>query len=157
MNLPDNDLGDWRVAVLGRVMHDIPPAYKGGPSHKAGSPAYKVTAVKHPKHNIFGFIESVPTALALSIALKTAREAKKLQSTLALENTVTPWGKGKNVAEPNIPHLFDFFEQSMSSAVFSFHALEVFSNYTIGIKTSGSMQIKYKNKSKYAKSKRDCK
>ena len=43
-------LGDWRIALATRLVKDVPAAYPGGPSHKAGAPVYVSSLTKHSRH-----------------------------------------------------------------------------------------------------------
>lgn len=130
-SVEQDGLGDWRISVVTTLTSDIPPAYPGGPSHKAGAPVYLSSLALDPEHNAIGFITPSPTAMALNAAIRSAVRATDLRKTLALTDTVTPIGSGKNVVTENLPHLYDFFEHSMTSVICSFQALEMFSNEMI--------------------------
>jgi hypothetical protein len=126
-----DNFGDWRISFVTTSLSDIPAAYPGGPSHKAGTPLYFASLSSDPQHNAIGFVTPSPTALALSVAIKSATRATELRKTLALTDTVTPIGRGKNVANENLTHLYDFFEHCMTSVICSFQAVEMFSNEQI--------------------------
>lgn len=134
--------GDWRIAAVTTLARDIPPAYPGGPSHKAGSSVYLSTVTKHAEHNNIGFITPSPIALALNISFSYAVVAEKLQSTFVLKDTITPFGDGKAIEEENLPQLFNFFESCMISVVFGFQAIETYANWIIGLKVSEPMQVR---------------
>lgn len=34
----EGDVGDWRIALAARIAQDLPEAYPGGPTQKAGTP-----------------------------------------------------------------------------------------------------------------------
>lgn len=144
--MTNEKFGDWRIAFVTTLAQDVPAAYPGGPSHRAGTPVYQSSVTKHPEHNTLGFITPSPVALALNLAFKGAQKAKKLQSALALENVATPQGSGKSVAKPNLPLLYDFFEMCMSTVVFSFQAVEVYSNHTISSYAKGPITVKRKDR-----------
>ena len=57
-----------------------------------------------------------------------------MRAEISYERTVTPHGRGRSVPNDQAPRLYDFFEQSMMAAVFSFNALEMFCNQTIADK-----------------------
>jgi len=138
----NEEFGDWRIDVVGRLVNDLPAAYPGGPSHKAGSPVYsKVTGVRHPIHNIVNFITPSPTALALNIAIGAALEATRLRRTMAFVEVPTPRGSGKSIAMENLTHLYDYFGQFMMAATFSFQALETFSNWIISQKVKAPFKL----------------
>jgi hypothetical protein len=126
----DDGLGDWRIKQAMRLAKDIPAAYPGGPSHKAGTPVYLMSSVGHKKFTSIGFATPSATAIALKIAFTSSREAIKLHSKLTLRDVVTPNGIGKSI--DNLPLLYDFFEYCMSAVIFSFQAIETFSNWEIG-------------------------
>jgi hypothetical protein len=138
----NEELGDWRIEQVGRLVNDLPAAYPGGPSHKAGSPIYpKPTLVRHPVHNVISFVTANPTALALSIAVRAADEAQRLRRTLAFIDTATHLGGGKGVANENLTHLYDYFEHFMTAVTFSFQALETFSNWVISNSLKTNFQL----------------
>jgi len=145
--MKNDGLGDWRIQAATRLAKDVPPAYSGGPSHKAGAPVYLTTVTRDSKGGNIGFITPSPTALALNIAASAGKKAMDLRRTLAFKNVVTPYGSGKSVANENIPHLFNYFEQCMITTTFSFHALETFCNDIIANKLKGTYQLKKRKKS----------
>lgn len=134
-------LGDWRIAAVTTLAQDVPAAFPGGPAHKAGAPVYQGSLTRDPLHNVIGFITPSPTALALNVAMKNASKAKALRETLALNNTLTPWGSGESVVNENVPHLFDFFEHTMTAVFASFQSLEVFSNEVISKELRGTFDL----------------
>lgn len=138
----EDNLGDWRIAVVSTLLNDLPAAFPGGPAHKAGTPVYLSSLTRDPKHNAIGFITPSPTALALNAAFRSALRAKKLRNTLALTDTVTPLGSGKQVAKENLPHLYDFFEHSMIAVTCSFQSLEMFCNQIIAQKPQSGFGLK---------------
>lgn len=138
--------GDWRIQAVATLAQDVPAAYPGGPSHKAGVPVYLVSAAKHDEHNSIGFVTPNHPALALNIALGASKKANHLKQTLAFKDVVTPSGPGKSVAHENLPHLYDFFEQCMISATFSFQALESYCNSVIKSEAKEPIRIKRRKK-----------
>ncbi len=131
LSVEHDGFGDWRIAVVTTLTSDVPAAYPGGPSHKAGAPVYVSSLSSDREHNAIGFITPSPAAMALNASIKAAVRATDLRKTLALTDTVTPIGSGKSVANENLPHLYDFFEHSMTSVICCFQALEMFSNEMI--------------------------
>lgn len=136
---------DWRIQAIARLAKDLPPAYPGGPSHKAGAIIYPSTVTRESKGNTIGFIRPSPTALALSIAIKASKKAVKLRQTIAFEDVVTPHGSGKSVAKENTPHLYDYFEYCMIAVTFSFQALETFCNDMIAKNLKGTYSLQRRN------------
>jgi hypothetical protein len=137
----EDNFGDWRIAAVTTLVNDLPAAFPGGPAHKAGTPVYLSSLTRDRKHNAIGFITPSPTALALNAAFRSALQAKKLRNTLALTDTVTPLGNGKQVANENLPHLYDFFEHSMIAVTCSFQSLEMFCNEIIAQKSQSSFGL----------------
>ena len=140
--MKNNGLGDWRIQAATRLAKDVPAAYPGGPSHKAGSPVYLTTVSRDARGHCVGFITPSPTALALSLAASAGKRAVDLRATLALKDVVTPYGSGMSVAQENLPHLFNYFEQCMVAVSFSFQALETFCNDIIANKLEGTFQLR---------------
>lgn len=136
----DDGLGDWRIEVVMQLAEDVPPAYLGGPSHKAGAPVY-LTSVKHQEYNTIGFAAPGATAMAINIACKSSKEAVRFRSILTFVDVVTPTGIGKAVNNDDLPNLYDFFEYCMSAVTFSFHAIETFANWEIGRRVKGPLKV----------------
>jgi hypothetical protein len=139
--MSSDNFGDWRIAVVTQLASDLPAAFPGGPAHKAGMPAYLSSLTRDAVYNAIGFITPSPTALALSAAIRSSLRAKDLRNTLALTDTVTPLGSGKQVANENLPHLYDFFENSMIAVTCSFQSLEMFSNEIIAQNAQTSFKL----------------
>jgi hypothetical protein len=142
--MTNDDIGDWRIEAAATLAEDVPAAYPGGPSHKAGAHIYLSHVVKHPRYNVFGFTTPSATALALSAAMKNAVTAYSLRDAVVLRDHVTPWGSGKGVANESLQPLFDFFESCMVAVITSFQAIEVFSNTVISKTLKGTYQLKRK-------------
>jgi hypothetical protein len=133
---------DWRIEVFGKLAHDVPAAFPGGPSHKAGDFVYfDPTLVRHPSYNAIGFITPSPTAMALNIASNAAAAAKSTRAQITFINGASPVGTVKMVTNETLPHLFDFFEQCMIAVTFSFQALEAFSNQQIQARLKGTYTV----------------
>jgi len=124
----DSDLGDWRIKAVTRLAKDIPEAYLGGPSHKAGTPVYLSTLTKDLQGNYVSFITPHPTALALNIAHQAGLLVKELRRRLRYNKTATPYGSGKAINIEDLSTLYDYFEQCMIAITFSFQAIETYAN-----------------------------
>ena len=131
--MEDKDgFGDWRIQAVTTLAADLPAAYPGGQSHKAGAPVYLTAAARHPQHNVFAFVMPSPTALALDLAMGAAAAARNLMTRLTILKSVATFaGRGKTVTQNDLPILYDLFEQSMLTVTFSYQSLETFSNWTI--------------------------
>jgi hypothetical protein len=138
--MKDDGLGDWRIHGATRLTQDAPSMY-GGPIHKAGTPIHVGTMTKDSKDRPVGFVTPNATALALSVALKSAVEAKRLSTALIFEDVDTPKGKGKSVGYKDVVPLYDYFEQCMIAVTFSFQALETYSNQIIADNLKGTFDL----------------
>jgi hypothetical protein len=129
------DVLDWRVwkaAVIDKAT--------GGPA-KAGDQLYVVTTLKKSSLGNVTFITPSPAALALSSAITAARSANLKLATV----TPVPGAGGAKdpwIAPAHLPHLYSYFEQAMTAAVFSFQALESFANQIVAERVTGTMQLK---------------
>lgn len=132
----DDKLGDWRIQGIAKLAKDLPAAYPGGPSHKAGTPIYLSTSTRGTGNQPIGFVTPSSTALALNIAINASTQATKLYSLIIFEEVQTPEGSGRSVLNKNIGSLFDYFESCMIAVTFSFQALETFCNWEIADKVS---------------------
>jgi hypothetical protein len=142
-------LADWRVEKFGKSVTDLPAAFPGGPSHKAGTFVYfDPTLVRHPSYNAIGFITPSPTAMALNIASRAASDAVALRTRVVFSNSSSPIGTVKNVTQGSLPNLFDYFESCMIAVTFSFQALEAFSNQEIQTRLKGTYSIERKGEMK---------
>lgn len=144
--MPNDGLGDWRIAVATTLAEDLPAAYPGGPSHKKGAGLYLTTDSNDEAHGRLSFITPHPSALSFNIAFEYAKEAKKLQSQLAKITVVSPGGPSQAIQMPNIPFLYDYFEQAMIVVTFSFQAIESFVNNEMVHKSISDIRVKRKNK-----------
>jgi len=144
----NDGLGDWRIAAATQLAQDIPAAYLGGPSHKAGAAVYQHTHVKVQNGDYLGFVIPSATAMALNVAIKGSNKALELRGEIVFDDGVTPDGPGKSVSDHKLASLYDFFEQCMIAVTFSFQALETFSNQQIGTKLQGKIRLRRRNETR---------
>jgi len=142
----DDGLGDWRIAAVARLAEDLPAAFPGGPSHKSGAPVYQSEHVQNSKGEFIGFIASSATAMAFHIAIEASKKALGLYDMLTYDDVLTLHGHGKSISKERSGELFDFFEQCMISATFSFQALETFCNHTIARELKQPMKFERRKK-----------
>lgn len=135
-------LGDWRIAAVTILAEDLPATFPGGHSHKAGAPVYQTDHVQNSKGEFIGFIAPSATAMAFHIAIEASKKALGLYDMLTYDDVLTPHGPGKSISKERSGELFDFFEQCMISATFSFQALETFCNHTIVRELKQPMEFK---------------
>jgi hypothetical protein len=134
-------LGDWRLQAATRLAADVPAAYPGGPSHKAGTPVYLATSTEMAGHPNLGFRTPSATALALNSAFRSSERAVVLWPQIEFDTTQTPQGSGTSVRLLDMPVLFDYFEECLAAASASFQAIEAFANETIGRYLKGTFTI----------------
>lgn len=129
---------DWRTRSATHLTKDVPAAYPGGPSHKAGSLVVQATAGSDAKGRNVGFTTPSAVALALSLAMKAANQARELQKQIKHSEVVSPFGPGTSVTYESTTALFDYFEECMTVLAFSFQALEAHCNETISANVTGT-------------------
>lgn len=78
-----DEFGDWRIRAVTTLTKDVPAAFPGGPSHRAGSPVYLVTENTDGSGKPVSFTTPSPVALALAIAHEAASQAHRLRPTIA--------------------------------------------------------------------------
>lgn len=141
-----DNLGDWRIAAVATLAEDVPAAFPGGPSHKKGTGLYVSTFYKDENNGHLSFITPHPSALSLNLAFEYAKQSKKLQSRLAKNEVISPDGPAQAIHMANIPFLYDYFEQAMVVATFSFQAIEAFVNYELIHNAKSDIRIKRRKK-----------
>lgn len=146
--MQDDGLGDWRIQAATRLAKDLPAAYPGGPSHKAGTPVHLTTSTRDSKQHSLSFVTPSAAALALSIAMKASVQAKELYGKLKLDDALTPEGKSKLISFGNVGPLFDYFEYYMIAVTFSFQALETYCNHVIANELKGTFNLQRKDEPK---------
>ena len=146
--MKDDGLGNWRIQAATRLAKDLPAAFAGGPSHKAGAPVHLATVTRDAEDQPVGFVTPSATALALSIAMKASVEAKGLYEELVFREVLTPQGRGKSVSYEDVEPLFDYFEYCMIAVTFSFQALETFCNHTIANELKGTLDLERRKEMK---------
>jgi hypothetical protein len=142
----EDKFGDWRISAVGTLKEDIPAAYPGGPSHKAGTPIYPSTLVQTEDKQNIGFTLPSSTAMALNIAINAAKSAKDFKSRIEYGKVVTPQGSGLAVDHDSDEYLFNYFEQCMIAVTFSYQAIEVFCNHTIAREIKEATEVKRRKK-----------
>jgi hypothetical protein len=116
----DDGLGDWRF----RSVHKI---------QRAGREQF-ITALgqlQTPSGETFEFADFMPVALYLNVAMAADTKANELRDLIAPEQFVATAGPYTTIRHEKLGTLFDFIEQSALAAVFSFLALEAYSNFVI--------------------------
>jgi hypothetical protein len=135
-------LGDWRLQAVTTITRDVPPAYVGGPSHKAGTRLHLTTMVATDEHKNLGFPTPSATALAMDAAFRSAGDAAGFLQRVNFQPVLTPEGPGETVPIADAGPLFDFFSASMAGAWAAFQAIEAFANEMIALHVKGTVAIK---------------
>lgn len=133
------DVGDWRMALVARVAEDAPP-------HKKGDVVRQVSAVESVPGVLLSFVTPSSVALALNIAQRAATNAVGLRLAIAHCELQAGDSKAFGVTSETIPTLYDFLEQSMVSAVFSYQAIEAFANQVIARELNQSLEVNCRGK-----------
>jgi hypothetical protein len=143
--MKDDNLGDWRIAVVTTLAEDVPAAFIGGPSWKEVDGLYLTTSGAHPKDGDLSFIAPHPSALAFNIAFEYSKKAKELQRRLAKISVIARGGSTQAISMANIPFLYDYFELVMIAITFSFQAIETFLNHEIVHNAKSPIRVKRRN------------
>jgi hypothetical protein len=136
---------DWRTRLVTTTTSDVPAAYPGGPSPKAGAFVLHSTTANDASGRNVGFPTPSAISLALSLAMKAAARACELQSQIELSDVRTPWGLGKDVTHESTAALYDYLEECMTVLTFSFQAMEAFSNEVISYKVTATYPRRHRN------------
>lgn len=133
-------LPDWRIAKAAELATD--GRLPNGASTSKGDLVLLVTLTHDSREGLVHFPTPGAPSLAISIATKAANRAVQTRSTLAWQRS--PAVEEKVLDFPQIPRLFDYFEEAMTAATFSFQALESFANQLITdlVKTPFTLQRK---------------
>ena len=115
---------------MGRLEHDLPAAFAGGPSHKAGTPLYMSSLAETPEVR-YGFVTPSTPAMAFDIAIHSADAAKKTALAIQWRTGPSPNGTALSVLPADAPTLFQYFQECMVCVMFSFVSLEAFCNQVI--------------------------
>lgn len=129
--MPGEARSDWRLLFETTLAADVPAAYPGGPEHKAGARVVVTTVGPCRRAAPLGFVTPSTSALALSAAIRAAETADELRRSLRYTPTISPSGPVESVTDETISHLYDFFEHAYVAIVFSYQAVEAFSNEEI--------------------------
>jgi len=128
--MKNDEFGDWRLLPIGRLEHDLPAAFPGGPSHKAGTPLYMSSLAETPETR-YGFVTPSTPAMAFDIAIHSAEAAKKTALTIQWQTGPSPSGTALTVPPSDATKLFQYFQECMVCVMFSFVSLEAFCNHAI--------------------------
>lgn len=146
--MKDDGLGDWRIRAVTRLAKRSVP--REGHAYEAGSSVTLATVTEVGEGQVLSFTTPSPPALALSVAIRAAHSAKELRKKVAFTEKVEsyPISHDKSKLEQlitlitNDTSLYDFFEECMVTLIFSFQALETFSNTIIAEKLEYTYLLK---------------
>jgi hypothetical protein len=134
MEIPESE-ADWRYALVGRVKGD---QILWGNLFKDKTLLWQTTVTEYGRHGQVSFPTPGPAALAFNIAFESAHAARAMKSQIVFA------GRGrdaKSIEAASIPMLFAYFEQAMTSAVFSFQCLEAYANRVISNSVTAPMEV----------------
>lgn len=122
---------DWRTAIHSRVDESDPP--DPDPEFAPGSLIVEVDIGERRGGSLVSFPQPSAAAMALNLARQAAEKAMALQPQISYSDV--PKGLHgrhlESVTAGTESILFDYIEQCMVAATFSFQALEAYCNLTI--------------------------
>lgn len=124
-------LGDWRIHAITRLAKDLPDRGPGRRAKRAGSPVAVIREMHPRKGELLSFIDFSAAALALNIAIAADQRAAALRTHVTPEAFETETGIYRTIPDDKLSGFYDFIEQSMIAILFSYQALEAFSNLMI--------------------------
>jgi hypothetical protein len=116
----NDGLGDWRFRAIHKIQRDDRVQVMSA-----------FGQLQAPSGNTFDFTDFMSVALYLNVAMTADAKANELRDLIAPEQFVAPAGPYTTIRDDKLGTLFDFIEQSTLAAVFSFLALEAYSNFVI--------------------------
>ncbi len=138
MQIPE-ELADWRCSKVFRVRGD---QTINGQFVKDGTPGWLTTWTKDKVLGQLTFPKPRPAALAFNLAFESARAAVVSRARLSFKGSL----RGpKAFEQEHVPTLYAYFEQMMSTVVFSFQCIEAYANEVIANNVKGPMDISRKN------------
>ena len=136
----EGDAGDWRQVLVARVAQDSPP-------YKVGDLVRQVSAVEVSAGKLISFATPSSVAMALNVARQAATTAEDLRTKIVFRAVNAGDKPAFGVASDSLPVLYDFLENSMLSAVFSYQAIEAFANSSIVRGLTSPQEVTSKGKS----------
>jgi hypothetical protein len=128
---------DWRVWKAATVSSVNAPS---GSPVKAGDIVYVVSHLRDMSLGRLTFITPSPVALALEIAVRSAKSARETRSQITWGPAESPDGARWANAD-DLGKLYLYFEESMIAITFAFQALETFVNQVIVMSLEGTMKV----------------
>lgn len=120
-------LPDWRIHLAAEVANVSGANPMGA---QPGDVVLLIAETRTPEEGRVCIPVVSPCRLALSIAIRAATEAKVARKFVKFE-AKPRMGRVRSIDFLTTPALFDFFEQCMIAATFSYQALETYSNQVI--------------------------
>jgi hypothetical protein len=134
---------DWRIQAASTLVHDMPSAYPGEPSHPAGSTIAMTSTIDTPSGKV-AFLTPSAVAIALSVAAKGVASAEELKRDFSTAPTPSPDGVVRLMRGSATGELFDYFEQCFTATVFAYQAIEAYCNFKLAYTLSGNMTLQRK-------------
>ena len=133
----DDGLGDWRFRTIEKV---------------STSKGLRVLSLfgelQAPTGERFSFTDFMATALYLNVAMTANTHANALRKMLKPQEFLAPAGPYTTITDEHLGTLFDFIEQSVIAATFSFQALEAYCNFVIHFELGDTGTHIFKTKGK---------
>lgn len=143
---------DWRIQAYSTLVHDLPPAYPGGPAFEAGSQVFLTHLAKTTKHGELSFITPSAIALGLNVAFTAANNATEQMKALNWSSFQGPNGPVRSIQPNQNDMLYSFFESCLTAVTFSFQSIETFCNHSLGTNWSKPIEVKRQKVIKILKS-----
>jgi hypothetical protein len=121
---------DWRAAVATALAADW-TSPSTGVTHAVGTPVSKVTPGRDERRRPLIFISPSPEALALDLAFAAAARARTLRDRVAVTPRSHQWDTTFDIAEGDLPALYDYFEACLVVVTFADQAIEACANREI--------------------------
>lgn len=135
------ELPDWRVAKAAKVAEDT--LLPSGKPAKKGDLVLVVTFTEDSREGIVHFPTPGAPMLATNVAVRASHGAADLRR--KVNWTTIPGVPEKHLPNVDAHLLFDYFEQAMIAATFSFQALEAFANQLIANAVEGTYVLRRKD------------
>lgn len=126
--------------MVARVAGDSPP-------YKPGDIVQQVSAVETASGKLISFSTPSSVAMALNISRRAALEAEALKPKISFRGLSAGDKPAFGVDSESLPGLYDFLENSMLAAVFSYQAIEAFANSFIVRGLASPREVTSKGKS----------
>jgi hypothetical protein len=137
----EDGLGDWRFHAVTRIVKPLPDEGPGKPATEAGAAIHVIRAMQGRDGTEFSFTDFSSVALSLNVAISAEARAQQLRASIEPVEIHARAGMYRSIAPENTSAFFDFIEQCMIAATFSYQALEAYCNFVIQDKLTATFPI----------------